>query len=940
MKTLHRRPVRRARAKDRGIARPALTLALAGVTVAATGVVALGPAGPAQAVPERVLQSVAVDIGPDGQVRAITSRAIRDAGGEVSEEVTDLAADELSRQLPLRVQTAWRLGDRTGTDLSEIEGEAGRVVVELTVQNTTVRPRKVSYDSGGVSKSRYALVGTPLTVVAAADLGKDTHGTVVMQDDVTPDTVTNGVLGRGADDSAEVQWATMLAPPRLGASATLRLVQDTDDFQPPRFDLSVQPGLVTDASTRRLLEAAFAEESDSTLSMEGRTLDLVGSVSTILVEASTVLGQIRTELDAAGQELGARTISDLQASSSSISSSMSGISADLDSLSGEMDAQLESSGSTAVEALKKSVDDVRDLLGDPRTTLPPIDQVEGCRVLAPGDEKSATVMAQLAAVGGQLESLAAATGACRDRIADELASTVGVVGADGTCAPVGSAACLLQSVGTALTEQLAALETFRDGLAARFDETLVGSVRQRFGELDGLFQALREDLEDLESGGTGTIDQSLGNVIEGLTGTLEWLRPEDETMPGLAANLETIAESLDTQVDQLEGALAQSFGRSPVEQALDVRALACTVPPGETPPVTADQISRIAVGVPCADPVDPAGTFPAGTLAARFAALSQTATSLDDLAGLVHDASDAADTIADGVEGSRDQLSALLGGPSSDLNASVVELVCSVQALSTPTADLPGSCGIPEEEQTTDPAPLQRLGAAVDEIWAKQGTLSDEEIKSAFSTAVGLLQGSITEAGEGAGQVAGAGGAAQTRVSALIDDLEAQLDGTGQSVLVDGRDVVRDQRRSLNQSVREADERLDGAAAKALRSIEADVNSANRNVSASERQLLADLRKVLVDLGERRNNGTGLLGSLVTGATSAGVSDDQIRRANQTAVAFGRVRGQDIDALLMEQAQTAVALRLQSEFPAFGIDLPAGSRQTTVFAYRVLPDGA
>lgn len=913
--------------------RPALSLAVAGVTVATVGVVALGPAGPAQAVPERVLQSVAVDIGPDGQVRGITSRAVRDAGGDVTEDVTELAADELSRQLPLRVQTAWRLGERTGTDLSEIAGESGRVVVELTVQNTTVRPRKVDYDSAGVSKSRYALVGTPLTVVAAAALGQDTHGSVVMQDDVNPGTVTNGVLGRGDDDRAEVQWATMLAPPRLGASATLRLVQDTDDFQPPTFDLSVQPGLVTDASTRRLLEAAFAEESDSTLSMEGRTLDLVGSVSTILVEASTVLGQIQTELGSAGQELGARTISDLKASSTSISGSMSGISADLESLSGEMDAQLESSGSTAVEALKKSVDDVRDLLGDPRTQLPDVEAVEGCRVVPPQDDESVTVMAQLAAVGGQLESLAAATGACRDRIAGELSSTVGVVAPDGTCTPLGSAACLLQTVGGKLSEQLVAIETFRDDFASRFDETLIGGLRQGFNAVNASIAFLGPRLDDLQGGGTGQIEQILGEVINGLGDILAPLAPEG--LPSVASSLAAIETDLRAERDELAAALADSSGRSPVEQALDVRALACTVPPGETPAASADQVSRIAVGVPCAEPVDLAVPFPDGSLAARFAALSDTVTQLDDLVARVGAASDDLDEVTGLVSDYRQDLSELATGDSPDLETRVIGLVCAIRSISERDTELDGLCSVPEEEQTDAASPLERLTTSLQQVETNQAGLSDDEIRQQFATAVSLLKGSITEAGEGAGEVAGAGGSAQTRVGALIDDLETQLDGTGRSVLVDGREVVRAQRRGLDETVRTAGQRLDAAADKALRSIEADVNAANRNVGASERQLLADLRKVLVDLGERRNNGTGLLGSLVTGATSAGVSDDQIRRANQTALAFGRVRGQDIDALLMEQAQTAVALRLQAEFPAFGIDLPEGSRQTTVFAYRV-----
>lgn len=921
-----------------------LALVVAGVTGMTAGIVAVTTASPAQAAPERVLQSVAVEVGPDGRVNAISSRAVRDASGQVSEDVTDLPAAELSRELPLRVQTAWRLGDRSGTDLSDIAGESGRVVVELTVQNTTVRPRQVRYDAGGVSKSRYALVGTPLTVVASADLGEGSHGSVVMQDDLTPDAVTNGVLGRGADDSAEIQWASMLAPPRLAASATLRLVQDTDDFQPPTFDLSVQPGLVTDTSTRRLLEAAFAEESDSTLSMESRTLDLVGSVSTILLEASTVLTQIQTELGTAGRDLGAKTIGDLQASSSSISASMSGISSDLDALSGEMGTQLDASNAAAVGALKKSVDEVRGLLGDPKTQLPPVDDVDGCKIVSPQQGRNATVMAQLAAVGGQLESLAGATAACRSEITEALSETVGVVNENGVCTPMGSAACLLQDVGSALSTQLTAIENFREWFAGKFDESLVGDTAAAFEKVSAELAALNPRLFPLQNGGTGGLDFDLNGVIGSLNLVTALLDPADG--PSVAENLDGIESDLRAQADALDGALGVQFGRSAVDQAFDVRSLACQPLPDTTLAPNADQISVIAVGVPCADTeLTTAGPFAPGSMAARYAALAETSGDIRDLADAVNVADNSVAGIVSTVTGASESLTALLDeedGESPELKSQVVGLVCSVYELTLRTDQIPTQCPgytAPDPEAPPLPdAPVVQLATALDAVESNQAGLTDDVIRDAFSEATSLLATSIANAGEGAGEVAGAGGAAQQRVGGLISDLESQLDGTGRSVLVDGREVVRQQRRALDQSVGDADRKLSAAASKALRSIASDVDAANRNVGASERQLLADLRKVLVDLGERENNGTGLLGSLVTGATSAGVSDDQIRSANQTALAFGRVRSQDVEGILLEQAQTAVALRLQAEFPAFGIDLPEGSRSTTVFAYRVSPD--
>ena len=136
------------------------------VTALVIGCVGSGPA--AQASPEKVLQAVDVTLGTDGTVAGITSTAIRK--GEDStrsdRDVVDPSAE--ADRLPVRIQTAYRLGDRAGTDLSEIAGESGRVVIDVTVQNTTVRPQHLTYDSAGVRKRAYALVGTPLTVVASA----------------------------------------------------------------------------------------------------------------------------------------------------------------------------------------------------------------------------------------------------------------------------------------------------------------------------------------------------------------------------------------------------------------------------------------------------------------------------------------------------------------------------------------------------------------------------------------------------------------------------------------------------------------------------------------------------------------------------------------------------------------------------------------------------
>ncbi|MBE7324222.1 hypothetical protein IEQ44_06120 [Nocardioides sp. Y6] len=902
----------------------AIALVLAGGVVTGTQLL------PAHAAPERVLQGVEVGVGSDGRVRTIVSRAVRQSSDEVVDDVEELDAAEHASDLPVRVQTQWRLDGRSGTDLADIEGESGRVVVEVSVQNTTVRPRQVRYDSDGVSKRRWALVGAPLTVMGSADLGKDSFGSVVMKDDQNPAAVTNGVLDRGDESNARVQWASMLAPPRLAASMTMRLVIDTDDFEVPTFDLSVQPGLVTDPSVQRLLEVAFSDEAGSTVALETRTIELIGSVNGVLSEASAVLGQIQGELGGAADQLGARTIANLQSSSREVSTSMAGLSADLDALSTSIGDQLESGNSTALTNLKRNVDRVKDLLGDPDTEPAPPRNVAGCSLTPAPAKKKVSVMEQLATVSSQLDSLALATANCRTMVTEELTRAVGVVAEDGTCTPAGSASCLILGVGAQFSDHLATLSAFRDDFAARFDETLVGDVATTTTALRDSVAEIDRRAQRLGRGGTDEIDQVIQEVVDLLRDANATLAPEGGVGP--EERLDTLTAELRAAADQLDSVLGRR-GLVPLtadQQLRAIRQLACN--PGPLTPVNpqADEISRLAVGVGCEEEV-PAEGYPEASLGGRLVDLVTVRDELRAHAATTQAVSDSVAQLTGSVEDALSTAEGLLDAESPELSQRVLALVCGVRSLSVPEAELTGPCA----GGTATTAPMPQLLGAVDELEENQVGLTDEEISAAFAGAVAVLETSSTDAATGAGEVSRAGQDASTRVGGLVAELQQEIEGTGDEILRDGRRVVKQQRRGMDRTVQQVERQLSAGVSRAVRAINGDVSSSNRNIKASERRLLADLRKVLVDLGERRNNGSGLLGSLVTGATSTGVSNEQIRSASDTAASFSRVRAEGLEALLMEQEQTALALRLQDELPVFGIDVPEGSVHTTVYSFRV-----
>ena len=196
------------------------------------------------------------------------------AAGDSSAEDTKYDAAQAVGELPVRLSLQYRAGDKSGSDLTELQGHTGPVEIDLTLENLTVRPRAIDYDAAGQTRTDTALVGAPLTIAASTKL------TGVRADDVTAGsadgaTGTNGVLSSTEDGAVVVQWATVLAPPRSGASTTLRLVADVKDFQVPAIDVAVQPGLNTDLSADGVLAGAFSSGAGSEMGLQRRTISLV-----------------------------------------------------------------------------------------------------------------------------------------------------------------------------------------------------------------------------------------------------------------------------------------------------------------------------------------------------------------------------------------------------------------------------------------------------------------------------------------------------------------------------------------------------------------------------------------------------------------------------------------------------------------------------------------
>lgn len=141
---------------------------------------------------DRVLQTVDVQMSPDGSVRKIqdarvsryvtlsskdeSQNSTEVRAEKVKQDIRNLEVDTYSSQLPVRVTTAYKAGDRVGSDLADLEGFTGRLALNVTVTHTDTRLEKIDVDISGASQQRTMLVGSPFTVgrwlkLSAARLG-------------------------------------------------------------------------------------------------------------------------------------------------------------------------------------------------------------------------------------------------------------------------------------------------------------------------------------------------------------------------------------------------------------------------------------------------------------------------------------------------------------------------------------------------------------------------------------------------------------------------------------------------------------------------------------------------------------------------------------------------------------------------------------------------
>lgn len=975
--------LRRARRRPRRSA-----AAVAVVTVLAL-IWVQGVTGGTQARAEeaRSLESIDIAVSPSGAVTAVsgTTVSVSPDGRRAAAGTRTYAPRDVAKDLPVRVRTAYRTADGAGTDLSEIAGYTGRVTVDVFVENLTVKPQSLTYDVAGTSRTRTALVGAPLTLSAAVSLDADPDSVITASSDAQG--VTNGVLSRTGDGKSQVQWAALLAPPQLGATADLRLVVDAVDFKVPEFGLSVQTGLITDPSVQGLMDAAFRTDTGSQLALTTSTIEALSQVNESLAKAHAIVDRVSTTLTGNAGTIGTQTLADLTSSSQSLSSSMQSIGTDLSGLTQTLTQTLTSTQSSATSQLLQVVNTASAIMGDTsRPAQVPSLESLGCQAqpgagptaqalvgsqaptpagaAGPGDAAGAAgptaaqadsgngVYGSVNRVSGLLQAYAQANDDCKAAVQAQLSEALGDADTS-TCAQGSvSATCSLAAAQQQVNAAVASLGEQANAVTAALQPETRADVLTSSTALGEKVTGVETALNRLapSEGGEGTGD--LSTETEALNQAVNALTPG---VDALVSTLDGIHSS---------ATAAQANNTTARAQIADAARDLCTEIASAKDPALLQQARARLTSTPCpgagggaadkpaddkpADKPDdgaadnkPADDKPDGGGAAddkpadkpddgssADAALSAQSTSLEQIVtasdtttpgGATKKDVDAVRTAVADVVAARDAIVLAVDGAPDD--PSKPSLSGSLKDLRTAVTDLRSG--------------YDALSASVDKLDRDQ-TAAAAGVRTAFDkTAKETTDAVSTTVGTQIRLIGAQAGTSRAAVGASFDAATSGMRASADGITSDSARTIQEQTAQIQDQAAGSSAALSSQVEGSLTSMTQGLTGSIVDIEAARSLLTSDLDRVLLDIGSPDGSGTGLVGIMYSSAALTGSAGYQVAAANQAVAAHGAVRAQDMEGILLQQAQVKASLQAQSRVNGLAAPRPAAEQRTVVYSLRV-----
>ena len=977
--------LRRARRRPRRSA-----AAVAVVTVLAL-IWAQGVTGGTQARAEeaRSLESIDIAVSPSGAVTAVsgTTVSVSPDGRRAAAGTRAYAPRDVAKDLPVRVRTAYRTADGAGTDLSEIAGHTGRVTIDVFVENLTVKPQSLTYDVAGTSRTRTALVGAPLTLSAAVSLDTDPDSVITASSDAQG--VTNGVLSRTGNGKSQVQWAALLAPPQLGATADLRLVVDAVDFKVPEFDLSVQTGLITDPSVQGLMDAAFRTDTGSQLALTTSTIEVLSQVNESLAKAHAIVDRVSTTLTGNAGTIGTQTLADLTSSSQSLSSSMQSIGTDLSGLTQTLTQTLTSAQSSTASQLLQVVNTASAIMGDTSepAQVPSLESL-GCQAQAqPGAEPTAQAL-----VGSETPAPAPAAGSgdAAGAAGSGSGSAVQADSGNGVYGSVNRVSGLLQAYAQAnddckaavqaqLSEALGDADTSTCAQGSVSATCSLAAAQQQVNaavaSLGEQANAVTAALQPETRADVLTSSTALGEKVTGVETVLNRLAPSEggEGTGDLSTETEALNQAVnaltpgvDALVSTLDGihssaTAAQANNTTARAQIADAARDLCTEIASAKDPALLQQARARLTSTPCpgagggaadnkpADdkPADgaadnkPADDKPDGGGAAddkpadkpddgssADAALSAQSTSLEQIVtasdtttpgGATKKDVDAVRTAVADVVAARDAIVLAVDGAPDD--PSKPSLSGSLKDLRTAVTDLRSG--------------YDALSASVDKLDRDQ-TAAAAGVRTAFDkTAKETTDAVSTTVGTQIRLIGAQAGTSRAAVGASFDAATSGMRASADGITSDSARTIQEQTAQIQDQAAGSSAALSSQVEGSLTSMTQGLTGSVVDIEAARSLLTSDLDRVLLDIGSPDGSGTGLVGIMYSSAALTGSAGYQVAAANQAVAAHGAVRAQDMEGILLQQAQVKASLQAQSRVNGLAAPRPAAEQRTVVYSLRV-----
>jgi uncharacterized protein YukE len=900
--------------------------------------------------PVKILQSVHVGLSRAAGVETVegTTISVSAAGGS-SAEGTKYDTAQVVGELPVRVSLQYRAGEKSGSDLTELQGHTGPVEINLTLENLTVKPRVIEYDAAGQTRSDTALVGAPLTIAASTKLAG------VRADDITAGsadgaTGTNGVLSSTEDGAAVVQWATVLAPPRSGASTTLRLVADVRGFQVPAFDVAIQPGLSTDLSADGVLAGAFSSGTGSEMELQRRTISLVSDVNTVLTKAGSTITDVRRNLQVTSQTLGAKTAGELRDNSKALAGTMVDLKEQLKTLGADLEGATKTTQSTTASQLKQTVSAVDAMLGDTSAvpTAAPING-DGCTAEVPKSGKGATVYSSVLTMSSQLDAYAKVSAGCRDIVAGAITATMGPEDPTAEeCAEQGSMTCSLYGSAVTVTGALLGLVKKGDELVADLQPHVVeGAIKDQEASTATLEQ-VRADFAVILDGAKTTedyktalanVDQTIKSARASVAGTRDAAAAVRDSIDGLRQKLVDVKKTAQGAKSELgDGSLLNG---SMTQQNQRLADELCKMADGDVPRVgrlSAKDVERLRsflTAAPCGttdgngNPAqelnpplgfkDPLDTRLKAQSAAWDAVLAATDTSAPDQ--VLSQAFNTLETTIDDIDAKLDAINEATKALDRAATGKVTGTKRELEALNDALGDAIDSSG--------------RVGVTLAKLKEQQDGLGDKIKQSLRDVSAETAAEVYKTVDEQVRQVAEIGDAGSEAVTTAFNRSISGLKSTSDEVVNDAEGTVNKQRDELLDQSEALAASLDKTMESSLANIASSTSGSTRDVEGASTLLASSLNKVMLDLGDRSVNGSGLLGSMATSAAKADTADYQLALASQNAEGYANIRSRDVAGLLLRQAQFKASLAAVDELPPFHIEVPDGATSQTLYTLKI-----